>query len=243
MNHLIFFEQDLEKNQTDTDFYAISDAFRIEHLQSIIDIKVDKTYKAILIDKGLCQAKCVFIENETIKFTLSNFTHGEDRQFDLLVGLARPQTVKKVLEYSAGQPVRKIFFYKAMLSEKSYATSKVFEEKQLRNVLMQGLSQCGRYQTLPEVSVLMYYPENLLAGYSEKYTLSLESKTTVLDHPTILDKDVLFAIGPERGFTDPELKKFEESGFQEILLSKSILRVETAVIALCSQIELLTFQK
>jgi 16S rRNA (uracil1498-N3)-methyltransferase len=45
---------------------------------------------------------------------------------------------------------------------------------------------------------------------------------------------VCFAIGPEGGFTDAEIAAAKEAGWQAVSLGKSILRIETAAIALAA---------
>ncbi|MBT7610198.1 MAG: RNA methyltransferase [Bacteriovoracaceae bacterium] len=243
MNHLIFFEQDIKNEQMSESVYCISDPMRLKHLQTIIDIKKNQDYKAILIGQGLCIASCMEVQSDKVTFQVKSFTAGERRSLDLLIGLSRPQAIKKVLEYCSGQPINRIIFYKAELSEKSYSSSKVFEKNKISELLVQGLSQCGRFHTIPEVEVLNDFPQKLVEQYQDKFILSLESSNNISCYPKILNSNALVAIGPERGFTDSELQKFSALGFQDILLSTSILRVETAIIAFCSQLELLNFQK
>jgi 16S rRNA (uracil1498-N3)-methyltransferase len=243
MNHLIFSEQDIEKNQSDELIYTLTSPDSINHLLNVIKVEINQSYKAILMNSGLCEATCRKIEPNKVSFSIKNLKRGEERGIDLLIGLSRPQAVKKILEYCSGQPINKIIFYTAELSEKSYATSKVFQVENINELLTQGLSQCGRFQNLPTIEVLKYLPENLIKNYQDKFVLSLDSHSHVLDYSTELTNHPLIAIGPERGFTTQELDQFKDLEFKDILLSPSILRVETAIIALCSQLELLNFQK
>ena len=53
-------------------------------------------------------------------------------------------------------------------------------------------------------------------------------------------KKIILAIGPEGGWNDFEIEFMEERGFKKIKLSESILRVENAVTASLSQVELQT---
>ena len=46
--------------------------------------------------------------------------------------------------------------------------------------------------------------------------------------------DITCAIGPEGGFTPAELAAAVENGWQPVSLGKSILRVETAAIAIAA---------
>lgn len=238
MNYLIFSQNNALPGSELPYTMGLSKPEVLDHLNNVLKIQEGQTCKAILLDKGPCQATCLEINQSNMVFQLSKFEEAEARTFDLIIGLSRPQAIKKILEYAAGQPVRKILFYTAELSEKSYSTSKVFEEEQLNKLLTAGLSQCGRFKSLPEISVLTYFPKELVKEYQHKYVLSLESQQKT-SSVTFSGLTPLFAIGPERGFTDRELEQFKELQFQDILLSKSILRVETAVIALCAQLEML----
>ena len=47
-------------------------------------------------------------------------------------------------------------------------------------------------------------------------------------------KDILFAIGPEGGFTDEEEQKLLNNGFKPVSLGKRVMRVETAAIYVAS---------
>ncbi len=44
-------------------------------------------------------------------------------------------------------------------------------------------------------------------------------------------RSALYVIGPEGGFTDGERTKLGDAGFQPVILGRSILRTETAALA------------
>jgi RsmE family RNA methyltransferase len=46
----------------------------------------------------------------------------------------------------------------------------------------------------------------------------------------------LLAVGPEGGFVDQEIRRFEALGFQPIQLGQRILRVETAIPVLLAKL-------
>lgn len=52
-----------------------------------------------------------------------------------------------------------------------------------------------------------------------------------------INKDVLFLVGPEGGFSEEEINKATQKGFSTVSLGKRILRAETAAIYLLSQVE------
>ncbi len=51
------------------------------------------------------------------------------------------------------------------------------------------------------------------------------------EEPGAPPKSVLFAIGPEGGFTDRETETLRGAGFRPVVLGRSVLRVETAALA------------
>ena len=53
-------------------------------------------------------------------------------------------------------------------------------------------------------------------------------------------KNIVLAIGPEGGWNNYEINLMEEGGFVKFRLSESILRVENAVTAALSQLELVS---
>jgi 16S rRNA (uracil1498-N3)-methyltransferase len=71
----------------------------------------------------------------------------------------------------------------------------------------------------------------------------IEDGVPLVAHPGPLQQDraasegpVHLAVGPEGGFSDYEIEKFESQGFERISLGDRILRVETAVPFLVAQL-------
>jgi hypothetical protein len=69
---------------------------------------------------------------------------------DVLVGLARPETCKKVLRELATLGARSITFVLSELSDRSYTTSKLWRDGEWENHLQRGAEQAFR-TTLPTV--------------------------------------------------------------------------------------------
>jgi len=234
MNYLWIFDNEMEEN----DKAVITDSFRLSHLQEILKANSSDQLKVVSINRGIGTATIENLTDTELRLSKVKVSEGQARSIDLFVGLSRPQTMKKVLELASGFPVRRLFLHRTELGEKSYETSKVFEEDQLQKHLLLGLSQTGRFHTLPEVEVCKYIPFSKIE----------ETKNRIIFHPgktsSLKDfelNDLALAIGSERGYTDNELKLFKENGFKECWLSDSILRVETALTSALSGIDLLKF--
>ena len=234
MNYLWIFDKEIKEN----DNAVITDSFRLSHLKETLKSAKSDQLKIILLGKGVGNATIRSISDEEICLSNLILSPGQERTINLLVGLSRPQTMKKVLEVASVFPVKKLYLHRTELGEKSYETSKVFEEDQPKKHLLQGLSQSGRFHTLPEVEVCKYIPFSKVDDnknkiiFHPKSTISLKS----FEH-----SDLALAIGSERGYTARELKQFNDHGFKNCWLSDSILRVETALTSALSGIELLSF--
>jgi RsmE family RNA methyltransferase len=219
----------------------ISDLKILNHLHSTLKAKVGDQFKFTILNKGMGLGLITEITPLQCKVEFSQLTLNTHGWFQLIVGVSRPQTTKKVLEHATTFGAKKIHFFKADLSEKSYLTSKVFEEECLKESLYDGLSQSALYTQLPSVELSSFNPALTYKDESQKYILDLCDSSSFLSLKNSLDFSVpiTLAIGPERGFTEADRERFHQAGFQSVKISSSILRVEHAIYSAISQLELL----
>lgn len=150
----------------------------------------------------------------------------------LIIGVSRPPTIKKILEYGTTMGVREFWFYKSDLSEKSYLTSKVFDEEELNRKLDLGLGQSKTYFQRPKVRIFASLDEAIGIVPSDEVKIYLEqmAQKTLFDY--FLEDDLALnpyvVVGSERGTTAREKELLEKSGFNALFLSNSTLRVEFA---------------
>ncbi len=201
--------------------------------------------KAFIVNQGNCLVEVIELSESDftlkIKQRLQSFETIPGQattpaSLTLLVGLSRPQTIKKVLELGTTMGVSRFLFVPAELSEKSYGTSKVFGQVELEKHLLLGLAQSACLFQLPEVHVLKSsrqiekYVEN-----SKKYLCSLTDKHERALLPKDSSEAITIAIGPERGWTNMEEENFLKLGFQRLGLYSTTLRVEAAVVSALTQ--------
>jgi 16S rRNA (uracil1498-N3)-methyltransferase len=234
MNYLWIFEEELIKN----DEAMITDSFRLTHLQDILKSSSSDQLKVVALGRGLGSATISKLSERELHLAEINLAPGEERSIDLFVGLSRPQTIKNVLKLTAGFPVKRLFLHRTELGEKSYETSKVLENEALAKHLLLGLSQTGRFHTLPEVEVCKYVPFSKIDQIKNRLLFHPGTPSSLKDFELT---NLALAIGSERGYTNKELELFKENGFKECWLSDSILRVETALASALSGIDLLNF--
>ncbi len=102
----------------------------------------------------------------------------------------------------------------------------------------QALSQCKRYFRC-EVEDVIELSELKTNDKSKTQFLSFHPGLKPLLPSNIQNNvDIVFAIGPEGGFTDDENKSLEDKGFELYSLTDNILRTETAVMYVLSVLDL-----
>lgn len=220
---------------------TITDTLVLEHIINNLKASVGDTYKCTVLDLGLCVGTIKTLNSSVCQLELSEMKTPTPQWFNLVVGVSRPQTSKKVLEHATTFGAKKIHFFKAMLSEKSYLDAKVFEQKEFTDHLIAGLSQSALYSSLPEVKVDKYNPAESYKDQPQKFILDLNAKDNFLDLRSSInfDTDVTLAIGPERGFISEDIERFHQAGFKSVKISSSVLRVEHAIYSAVSQLELI----
>ena len=249
MNNLIVLDHEREAS---SDSYLITDHRRISHVSEVLRASIGDKIRICLVNVGIGEAKIIELIPQSLRLQLLRipiplFTNNYHSKIHLMLGLSRPPTCRKILEHATSLGVSSFNFFKAELSEKSYADSKIFKDNAYLTQLYDGLSQSGIYHQLPTCSVHHHIPKKIIdsdSSSSLKLILHPHSSFSIFDLNSKIDKfnnvkNIYLAIGPERGWTNGEREYFLGLGFQEISISQSILRVEIATFVILGQIELM----
>lgn len=222
----------------------ITDAHTLQHLHNTLKAKPGNQYRCTILNQGICRGEILSLDENHCQLKLSAPEAGSPCWFNLVVGLSRPQTVKKILEHATTYGAAGIHFFKAELSDKSYLDTKVLEENEKMALLKAGLSQSGCYYQVPRVKADKYNPAQQYAEENQKFILDLTGAKSFLEYAPEIDfnRTVTLAIGPERGFVAQDLERFHAAGFKSVKVSSSILRVEHAVYSAIAQLELIREQ-
>jgi 16S rRNA (uracil1498-N3)-methyltransferase len=240
MNRIIFSEKNRKVDEND--LFETTDPDVLFHLNRILgtnSAKSQNIVKATLIGKGTGQAELLERNENKALFKFSHLSESPKPWFNLIIGLSRPPTLKKILEHATAFGAKSMYFFKAELSEKSYLQSKIWEEGNLSKTLKLGISQGGNYSHLPEVTLSPKLPESLIQDLPHKLLLDLKSNQW-MDKPQVDQTEpITFIIGPERGWTEKERETIIGLGATPIKTSSSILRTEMATFSILAQAELL----
>jgi RsmE family RNA methyltransferase len=154
---------------------------------------------------------------------------------DVLVGLPRPQSARKVLHDLASLGARKIRFFRPAKGDPAYATSSLWTTDEWRELVEKGAEQACS-SLLPEVAhhaslaeAMGSCPSGGLRIALDPYEASGPMSGSAPKGPK--PAAAVLAIGPERGWDAAERAALREGGFDLMHLGDRIARVETACVA------------
>jgi 16S rRNA (uracil1498-N3)-methyltransferase len=172
----------------------------------------------------------------------------------LVVGVCRPQTIKKVVQAAVMFGVSSLHFVRSELGEKSYLQSRSLDPKELEEESIKALEQVWDSR-VPEIVVhrtFSYFMEHKVSEIES--TVTNESPGGELarfvahpggislkctDAPGLKSAPAVVAIGPERGWSEGEISSFRNAGFQVLDLGERVVRVELALVFLLGRLTML----
>lgn len=244
MNLIILFPDDAVAK----DCYQLDD-HRAEHVRSVLKSEVGDSLKVGLLNGPIGTAKVIQIDESIVKLQCDELVEQPPPvpTVDLIVALPRPQTLKKVLIVSATMGVRQIHLIRANRVEKSFFHSPLLEPENYTRFLIEGMSQ-GSLTRLPEVTIhdrFRLFVEECVphlhienGGATSLLLANLEAESGILQLVKPNHKHIVIAIGPEGGWVPFETEMMHTAGFESFSLGRFVLRVEQAVTAALSQLEL-----
>ncbi|KAL7069101.1 RNA methyltransferase, RsmE family protein [Cryptosporidium serpentis] len=170
---------------------------------------------------------------------------------DLLVALPRPKVFDKVLQYAASIGVGRIIFVCTNKSEKSYLNSSKLHRESIHHSIQLGLEQACN-TLFPEVylyaswnSCLKYLRDDLFDKNTMLGIIADNKSNTIISDVGLQRHtgSAIIAVGPEGGWSQSEVSDLIGLGFKSCSIGSRVLKVEAAMIALCSQAELLLKDK
>ncbi|WP_299978284.1 16S rRNA (uracil(1498)-N(3))-methyltransferase [uncultured Pseudoteredinibacter sp.] len=176
-------------------------------------------------------------DSTTIEVSLSSEPPAAN-PIKLILALPRPLMLKRVLQSAVSMGVKEIHLIHSNKVEKSYWQSPQISDEEIFQQALLGLEQ-GVDTVLPKISKhLRFRPfvEDQLPELIENHKAYVAHPSANAKSAKACQQDCYLAVGPEGGFTDYEVEKFEQAGMQTLSLGPRILRVETAVPVLLAKL-------
>ena len=152
----------------------------------------------------------------------------------LMVGFARPQTCRKILEQASALGVERMTFFQAEKGEPSYAKSRLWKTKEWMERINQGVEQA--FASFIPVCALQPDLAQALGDAQKRGGIKLALDNYEAAQPLTSEgidgkSSILLALGPERGWSAGERMLLRSKGFELRHLGDRVLRLETAVVA------------
>ena len=155
----------------------------------------------------------------------------------LVLALPRPPVLRRVLITTASMGVKEIFLIGAKAVEKSYWQSHALHAEAIHEQLLLGLEQ-GMDTRLPRVRTqprFRHFLEAQLSGIRGDAPVYIAHPDPIVNLPEGSTESAVLVIGPEAGWTDDEMDRWDALGAERLSLGGRPLRVEAAVPALLSR--------
>lgn len=209
--------------------YLIEMPYQLEHIRDHLKLRRGDQFKANLVQAGIGMATILEMNHQSILVEVKELVLTIQKKIHLIVGISRPPTMKKILEHGTCMGVTHFTFIPAKLSEKSYFTSKIYQEDQLNELLCLGLEQSAHFSQWPIVKLESSIPTINEAGTKILLHPDVPQQWNQFNHKN--EKQLTLAIGPERGWTSEEVQMFQSQDYQLMSMGSSRLRTEIAVFA------------
>jgi 16S rRNA (uracil1498-N3)-methyltransferase len=148
----------------------------------------------------------------------------------LCIGAVRPPTTERLLRDLTALGVRELIFFASDLSEKSYLSSKIWQEENLCKNLWLGAAQ-GKTTHLPRVKLVPAFHKifPLIQGMNPASIGYLDFTPDSQPLGGVPEDLRALILGPERGFSPKERSRLAQE-YLPYSLGPRVLRTETAAL-------------
>ena len=222
MNLILFTKEEIYNPISSTDS-------RYQHIKKILRIGLNDTFDSGIINGPLGTAEITGINEKELSI---NFTaHSESQPLypvTLIIGIPRPPTARRLLKDMTSLGIDRIWFTGTELGEKSYLTSKIWQNEKYMEYVLEGAQQ-GESTLLPEIRKF-YSLNQCLNEVHEGKKCALDNNENSQSISTFKGSRnrTVIAIGSERGWTEKEREILKNHGFHLLSMGTRVLRTETA---------------
>ena len=152
-------------------------------------------------------------------------------EIQLILAMPRPKVLRRILKSISSAGIKSIYLINCLKVEKSYWQTPLLTQANVNEALISGLEQSVD-TILPKINLrTLFKPfvEDELSGISQSTKKLIAHPDAKNSCPTSVKNSMTIVIGPEGGFSEYEVTKFEEIDFLSVNIGQRILSVETAV--------------
>lgn len=196
----------------------------LHHLAHVMRVEVGEEVELVNGRGAIAIAEVESISKQAaiLKVISANKTPMPSSQFILAVPFMRPQKLELIIEKCTELGASAFWLYPALHSDKDDLSPHQLER--LQHIAISAMKQCGRLD-LPQMKVLAHFEELFECDLPVFFGDTRKKAATL-----IKQENFVFISGPEKGFSEKEVKILEQKA-TPISLHKNTLRAETAPIA------------
>jgi 16S rRNA (uracil1498-N3)-methyltransferase len=202
-----------------------------QHLSRVLRVRVGQEFDISTgeeVRRGTVRA----IDNARVEFELGEKVEAStSAPITLLLAVFKFDRMEWAIEKCTELGVAKIVPVIAVRTETHLAAAAMKRVERWRRLTLSASEQSRRVVP-PEISDPIKLKSALDQSSSKRIVLTETEKGVTL--PDLLSPEIAsiaLAVGPEGGWTEAELKLFQDAGWQSASLGPTILRAETAAIA------------
>jgi RsmE family RNA methyltransferase len=211
---------------------------RAQHLRKVLRAEVGTLVFLGFVNGPRARAKVVTVESDG-GFELEvvgSEPAPAPLPINLLIGLPRPHTAKRILFEAASLGVTGIHFFESERSEPSYAQSSLWQTDEWRDRIRLGTEQAfGTH--LPQVAMHADLQSAISALHGADVHVALDNYEASGALGAVLPESgasAVIALGSERGWSPNERDVFRKNGWKLAHMGAHVLRAETACVAAVS---------
>lgn len=241
MNRLLLWPEECSP-----DGRAVLTGRRAEHVRCVLRAEAGDCLRAGIVNGPGARATVLAIRSAHCELEL----HPDPAQelpppptADLLLAMPRPKFLKRLLPQLATLGVRRLYLTSATRVERFYFDTHLLRPEHYLPLVVEGLEQATDTR-LPEIRIVRplwrFLRDELAPQYAPGHRLLAHpgprSPAATVPPP---GAPLLLAIGPEGGWTDEEVDRFDALAFVRFSLGSRILRTDMACVALLTLLDYL----
>lgn len=207
----------------------------IHHIKNVMRGKIDDQIEVVYDNKvNIC--KIINLEPlELENIRKLNDNNEMNIELTIAVSLVTEQKFDLILQKLTELGVNRIIPLKTERSIVKLDDKKIAKKIARWQLICKEASEQSKRNKVPVVSDILTLNELINIDGNMKLICSLNEKALHISKYLISDLNkILFAIGPEGGFSQNEEKYLLDNGFKPVSLGKQVLRVETAAMYVAS---------
>jgi 16S rRNA (uracil1498-N3)-methyltransferase len=212
---------------------------RARHVLDVLDARPGDELRAGVLGGALASARVTAREDDSVTLELHSF---EDPPaplpVTLILALPRPKVARRVLVDVAALGIKRIHLIGAWAVEKSYWDSPLLSDSAIDEHLILGLEQAEDtvVPTVERHRKFKPFVEDRLPELVANQRRLVAHPGSAVDCPRAVAGEMALAVGPDRGFTEYEIGRLCQAGFEPVSLGARTLRVESAVAMLLGRV-------